>query len=63
MIPVGSCVGQRGSRVERVVEELKGEKIDIIKWCADPAEFIANALNPARVTQRVCRPRARRPAG
>ncbi len=47
--PVGSCVGPRGSRVESVVGELKGEKIDIIKWSADPAEFIANALNPARV--------------
>lgn len=47
--PVGSCVGQRGSRVDRVVEELKGEKIDIIKWSADPAEFVANALNPAHV--------------
>ena len=47
--PVGSCVGQRGSRVERVVTELKGEKIDIIKWSKDPAEFIANALNPANV--------------
>ena len=47
--PVGSCVGQRGSRVDRVVNELKGEKIDIIKWSADPAEFVANALNPAHV--------------
>ncbi len=47
--PVGSCVGQRGSRVDRVVTELKGEKIDIIKWSEDPAEFIANALNPANV--------------
>lgn len=47
--PVGSCVGQRGSRVDRVVGELKGEKIDIIKWSEDPAEFIANALNPANV--------------
>ena len=47
--PVGSCVGQRGSRVDRVVTELKGEKIDIIKWSEDPAEFIANALNPAHV--------------
>ncbi len=45
---VGSCVGPRGQRVENVVSELKGEKIDIIKWSADPAEFIANALNPAR---------------
>ncbi len=47
--PVGACVGQRGGRVERVVQELKGEKIDIIKWSADPAEFAANALNPAHV--------------
>ena len=47
--PVGACVGQRGSRVDRVVEELKNEKIDIIKWSPDPAEFIANALNPAHV--------------
>lgn len=47
--PVGACVGQRGARVDRVVEELKGEKIDIIKWSSDPAEFVANALNPAHV--------------
>ena len=47
--PVGSCVGPRGTRVERVVAELKNEKIDIIKWSPDPAEFIANALNPAKV--------------
>lgn len=47
--PVGSCVGPRGTRVEHVVDELKNEKIDIIKWSPDPAEFIANALNPARV--------------
>ena len=47
--PVGACVGQRGSRVDRVVTELKGEKIDIIQWSSDPAEFVANALNPAHV--------------
>ncbi len=47
--PVGSCVGPRGMRVENVVAELKDEKIDIIKWSADPQEYIANALNPARV--------------
>lgn len=47
--PVGACVGQRGIRVENVVQELNGEKIDIIKWSQDPAEFIANALGPARV--------------
>ena len=47
--PVGACVGQRGGRVERVVQELKGEKVDIIKWSEDPVEFVANALNPAHV--------------
>ena len=49
--PVGACVGPRGSRVDKVVSELKNEKIDIIKWSADPAEFVANALNPAFVDQ------------
>lgn len=49
--PVGSCVGPRGTRVESVVTELKNEKIDIIKWASDPAEFVANALNPARVLE------------
>ncbi len=47
--PVGACVGPRGMRVENVVAELKIEKIDIIRWSSDPAEYIANALNPARV--------------
>ncbi len=47
--PVGACVGQRGGRVDRVVTELNGEKIDIIKWSEDPVEFVANALNPAHV--------------
>lgn len=47
--PVGACVGPRGSRVEKVVNELRNEKIDIIKWSPDPAEFVANALNPAHV--------------
>jgi len=47
--PVGSCVGPRGMRVENVVSELKTEKIDIVKWSSDPAEYIASALNPARV--------------
>ncbi len=47
--PVGACVGPRGTRVDRVVTELHGEKIDIIKWSPDPAEFVANALNPAHV--------------
>ena len=47
--PIGSCVGPKGIRVEKIVSELKGEKIDIIKWSMDPAEFIANALSPAKV--------------
>ena len=47
--PVGACVGPRGTRVDKVVSELKNEKIDIIKWSEDPAEFVANALNPAHV--------------
>jgi transcription termination/antitermination protein NusA len=60
--PVGACVGPRGSRVEKVVAELRNEKIDIIKWSPDPAEFVANALNPAHVisvfisdTEKICR--------
>lgn len=47
--PIGACVGQRGTRVERVVDELRGEKIDIINWSEDPVEYIANALSPAKV--------------
>ena len=60
--PVGACVGPRGSRVDKVVGELKNEKIDIIKWSQDPAEFVANALNPAHVVsvfvsdkEKICR--------
>jgi N utilization substance protein A len=47
--PVGSCVGQRGLRVQAVVDELHGEKIDIVKWNQDPAKYIANSLSPAKV--------------
>ena len=47
--PVGSCVGPRGQRVDRIVTELRGEKIDIIKWSQNTKEFVANALNPAHV--------------
>ncbi|MBR4235213.1 MAG: transcription termination/antitermination protein NusA [Clostridia bacterium] len=47
--PVGACVGPRGMRVDNVVNELKTEKIDIIKWSNDPKEYIAAALSPARV--------------
>ena len=49
--PVGACVGMRGSRVQAVVAELQGEKIDIISWSQDPATFIVNALAPAEVTK------------
>ena len=47
--PIGACVGPRGLRVDNVVNELKTEKIDIIKWSSDPKEYIAAALSPARV--------------
>src|SRR3954465_9193535 len=49
--PVGACVGMRGSRVQAVVNELQGEKIDIIQWSPDEATFIVNALAPAEVTK------------
>ena len=47
--PVGATVGQRGARVQSVVAELGGEKIDVIPWSDDPAVFVANALSPAQV--------------
>lgn len=47
--PLGACVGQRGMRVQAVMDELHGERIDIIQWNADPAVFIANALSPAKI--------------
>jgi N utilization substance protein A len=49
--PVGACVGMRGSRVQAVVAELQGEKIDIIQWSGDEATFLVNALAPAEVTK------------
>src|ERR1700754_1512371 len=49
--PVGACVGMRGSRVQAVVGELQGEKIDIIPWSQDPATFVVNALQPAEVAK------------
>src|SRR5579862_1847653 len=49
--PVGACVGMRGSRVQAVVAELQGEKIDIIPWSRDPATFVVNALAPAEVAK------------
>lgn len=47
--PIGSCVGQKGTRVQAVIDELGGEKIDIIEWNDDVAKFISNALSPAKV--------------
>ncbi|MDP4162096.1 MAG: transcription termination factor NusA [Bacillota bacterium] len=47
--PVGSCVGPKGTRVQAVVNELKGEKIDIVKWSDDPIVFVANSLSPSKV--------------
>lgn len=49
--PVGSCVGMRGIRIQNIVNELNGEKIDVVQWSADPKEFIANALSPAQVVE------------
>mgnify|MGYP001362345811 FL=1 len=47
--PVGSCVGQKGQRVQTIVDELKGEKIDVVEWSEDPIEFVSNALSPSKV--------------
>lgn len=47
--PVGACVGQKGTRVQVIVDELKGERIDVVKWSEDPAEFIGASLSPAKV--------------
>ncbi|MFC7737452.1 transcription termination factor NusA [Roseomonas sp. GCM10028921] len=58
--PVGACVGMRGSRVQAVVAELQGEKIDIIPWSGDQATFIVNALAPAEVTKVVLDDESRR---
>lgn len=48
--PIGACVGMRGSRIQNIVNELGGERVDIIKWDPDPAAFVANALSPAEAT-------------
>ncbi|MFD1412946.1 transcription termination factor NusA [Oceanobacillus jeddahense] len=47
--PVGSCVGQKGQRVQAIVTELKGEKIDIVEWSEDPVVYVSNALSPSKV--------------
>lgn len=49
--PVGACVGMKGSRVQNVVQELRGEKIDIIPWHVDPAKYVCNALAPAEISR------------
>ena len=60
--PVGACVGQKGMRVQSIVNELRGEKIDIVKYSDDPAQYVANALSPAKVVyteineeEKICR--------
>jgi N utilization substance protein A len=49
--PVGACVGMKGSRINSVIRELRGEKIDIVQWSSDPAQYAANALNPAKISK------------
>lgn len=49
--PVGACVGMKGTRVQSVVQELRGERIDIVNWTPDPAEFVCRALSPAKVAK------------
>ena len=49
--PVGACVGQKGTRVQAIVDELRGEKIDIIKWSGNPVEFLSSSLSPAKVVR------------
>ncbi len=48
--PIGSCIGQRGTRIQTIIRELGGEKVDVIEWYEDPAEFIRAALSPAKVS-------------
>jgi N utilization substance protein A len=49
--PVGACVGMKGSRINNIIRELRGEKIDIVQWSEDPAQYAANALNPAKISR------------
>ncbi|WPD20003.1 transcription termination factor NusA [Thermaerobacter composti] len=57
--PVGACVGPRGIRVQAVVAELRGERIDVIRWAEEPEQFVANALSPAKVTRVILEPETR----
>ncbi|QIA26967.1 transcription termination/antitermination protein NusA [Thermaerobacter sp. PB12/4term] len=57
--PVGACVGPRGARVQAVVAELRGERIDVIRWADEPEQFVANALSPAKVTRVILEPETR----
>jgi len=54
--PVGACVGAKGSRVRMIVSELRGEKVDIVEWKEDQAEFVANAISPAKVKEVIVDP-------
>jgi N utilization substance protein A len=47
--PIGACIGQRGTRIQTIIAELAGEKIDVIEWNENPAEFLRNTLAPAKV--------------
>jgi N utilization substance protein A len=49
--PVGACVGMKGTRVQSIIRELRGEKIDIVEWSEDPTQFVVNALSPAKVSR------------
>jgi len=54
--PVGACIGLRGIRIQNIVNELGGEKVDVVEWSEDPAQFVANALSPAQVVSVECDP-------
>ena len=54
--PVGACVGPKGLRVRNIVDELRGEKIDIVKYSENPEEYVANALSPSKVVEAIADP-------
>ena len=58
--PVGSCVGQRGARIQTIINELGGEKVDIIEYDEDPAKYVANALSPAKIVSMVIDPKLKK---